>query len=268
MVPLNFTSLSATNSHARFFSRDYLTRRLSISTLFLLSSSLIVIPFLPGFYKLLALGLVILGVIMLAMGYRPYQRQHLNSFRLQGFAAANNFVFKAISTDTDSDDTGFIFTYQPRSGTHFKNDAGIVEGVYRDRPFKIGRHTYVVTAGANGSIGIEVYFLRLRLDEPLPQIVLRGGARARAIKRLRLNEVQSQGELFSRFKISCIAGAEDKVKDVLTSDLQHELLTIQEPVDVEINGKYMYLYFKRTLPMTQDILEHFFKIMTIVRDSK
>lgn len=220
---------------------------------------LIIIPLTPSSYYF-NLGLTLLFTCLLAPAYQKYKRHHLNSFRLQHFAEANGFRFIPKTTVADPHDTGSIFGYSEIPGVTSLGNISVVEGLYDNHAFKIGRHdnwlhkiSFVV---------VQTYFFRIPLDASLPQIFLQGGAQARRGWSPKLTKVRGEGGIFERFNISCTPGAEAGIDTILSPELRQELLAIPVPVDIEINGPYMYLYYGDKLDLNQDIMQRFFRIMT------
>lgn len=199
--------------------------------------------------------IVVLGPVLIAaiglvqlLRWLPRRPDRRARFRIARLAAANGWGYA--DSVPRPDQPGMIF----RTGTRRLSTA--VVRLPAPRPIEIGNHRFVVDddepEGASTRTRLSRWgYASLRLDAPLPHIVLRsrGGARL-PIPPAASQRLSLEGDLDRRFTLFCPQGYEPDALYLFTPDICARLIDHAGDFDVEIVDDRVHLYSARDLSTT------------------
>lgn len=166
------------------------------------------------------------------------------TYRLSRFAAANGFDFEPSIEAPDR--PGMLFGVgRPRTARDVVRTRGA-------RPVEVAAYSYQEQRGKAVEIHVWWYAM-VTLDRALPHLVVetrrtdgsRGAPAPHALDRSQ--ELELDGELGGRVRVSCLDGAQDEARAVLSPDVLGGIVEAPVPVSVEVVDDRLFLYSRQPL---------------------
>ena len=200
-------------------------------------------------------GMIVLAVWGLRSGMR---RRWEKTFRLSGFAAANDLVYSVSSPNPQYPGYAFQHGSDRKAVDHLRSADG--------RFVDIGNFQYTVSNGKTTTTHHQG-FMALHLDRRLPHMVLDATANGQIGSAFfgRDQVLSLEGDFNRYFTLYCPRQYERDAYYVFTPDLMALLIDMVAPFDVEIVDDWMFVYTTGPFPMTNPGLhERLFRIIDVV----
>lgn len=203
-----------------------------------LDTPLGVVPWLAVPAAVVTLGLVVVAV------RRGSTQAGEQTYRLSRFAAANGFDFEP-SIDAP-DRPGMLFGVgTPRTARDVVRTRG-------PRPVEVASYTYQEQRGKVVEIH-PWWYVMATLDRSLPHLVVetrrtdgsRGAPAPHALDRSQ--ELELDGELGARLRVSCLDGAQDVARAALSPDVLGSIVGSPVPLSAEVVDDRLFLYSRQPL---------------------
>lgn len=197
---------------------------------------------------IIVFGPVLIAVVGLVQLLRwlPRRPRRKARFRIARMAQANGWTY--VDSIPRPDGSGMIF----RTGGRRLSTA--VVRIPATRPIEVGNHRYVVD---NHEIKSDTKtklarwgYASMRLDVPLPNIVLRSRGGRLPIPPAAPQQLSLEGDFDQYFTLFCPAGYETDALYLFTPDVCARLIDAASAFDVEIVDDQLYLYDRRDLSTT------------------
>lgn len=206
-------------------------------------------PLIP--YTVMGLLLVVLVVFVILPRFARRERW----WRLSQFAKANGLTFAAWTPNPTY--ASPLFASSPERA---------LEDHLSSAEFDLGTLAFQIGARGSGSRTGRLSYVALKLDRPLPHMLLEAvGGPATYLSYDRAQRLSLEGDFDKHFTLYCPAQYERDALYIFTPDLMALLIDEASTFDVEISGSWMFAVAPGRLDLTDPaVMQRMFRIIDTV----
>lgn len=257
----------------KFIKMNWLLLGFFILPLYLIFFSLSIVSLLLIFqesnYNLASVGLRVISAIVLAtiafIGIITYKNAGVRALRLRQFCNDNNLKLTPFFTSIGQEE-GTVFGI---GHSHVAKNG--INGEVNGNQFVLFEYQYTVGYGKNSRthrLGVT----KIKLNKKFPHIILDSKQDSSISIGVfsfdRSQRLELEGDFNNFFNIYGPKEYEIEVLQILNPSVMQSLLSINEPMDIEIIGKYLYIYNSGALRNKQTFQAIFNAISQITSSTK
>lgn len=234
---------------------------------FVLSINYLLLIFQESNYTLTSVGLRVISVIILVtialIGIITYKNAGVRALRLEQFCNDNNLTLTPFFTSIDHHD-GVIFGIG-----HSRVARNGISGEMNGNNFVLFDYQYTIGNGKNSHtdhFGVTM----IKLNKKFPHIIL-DNKQDSSIGLFTFDKSQRlelEGDFNNYFNVYGPKEYEIEVLQILNPSVMQSLLTINEPMDIEIIGEHLYIYNSGALRRKQTFQAFFTAINQLTSSTK